>query len=127
MQCWWPRESMLQGSSGLSEFRTSLSKMLTLWHCMKVKQCYLTTYKKVQLTITILYSAVQYALPRRFKRSIFNGRKARMGFSHSRPFFLKLRLHCPFCLALLYSSCLFCHFFSALDVTCSTLTSYWSL
>ena len=43
--CWWPRESMLWGSSALSEFRTSLSKVLTLWHCVKVKQHYLrTTY-----------------------------------------------------------------------------------
>ena len=41
VQCWWPRESMLQGSGLLSEFRTSLSKVLTLWHCIKVKQCYL--------------------------------------------------------------------------------------
>ena len=31
---------MLQGSSALSEFRTSLSKVLTLWHCIKVKQHY---------------------------------------------------------------------------------------
>ena len=38
--CWWPRESMLWGSSMLSEFHTSLSKVLTLWHCVKVKQCY---------------------------------------------------------------------------------------
>ena len=37
---WWPRESVLWGSSALSEFRTSLSKVLTLWHCVKVKQCY---------------------------------------------------------------------------------------
>ena len=35
-----PRESVLRGSSALSEFRTSLSKVLTLWHCVKVKQCY---------------------------------------------------------------------------------------
>ena len=35
---------MLQGSSVLSEFRTSLSKVLTLWHCVKVKQRYHTTY-----------------------------------------------------------------------------------
>ena len=40
VQCWWPRESMLQGSSVLSEFRTSLSKVLTLCHCVKVKQRY---------------------------------------------------------------------------------------
>ena len=40
-QCWWPRESMLRGSSTLSELRTSLSKVLTLWHCVEVKQCYL--------------------------------------------------------------------------------------
>ena len=32
---------MLRGSSALSEFRTSLSKVLTLWHCVKVKQRYL--------------------------------------------------------------------------------------
>ena len=31
---------MLWGSSALSEFRTSLSKVLTLWNCVKVKQCY---------------------------------------------------------------------------------------
>ena len=31
---------MLWGSSALSLFRTSLSKVLTLWHCVKVKQCY---------------------------------------------------------------------------------------
>ena len=33
---------MLWGSSTLSEFRTSLSKVLTLWHCVKVKQRYLS-------------------------------------------------------------------------------------
>ena len=38
MWCWWPRESILQGSSTLSEFCTSLSKVLTLWNCVKVKQ-----------------------------------------------------------------------------------------
>ena len=37
-RCWWPRESVIQGSSVLSEFRTSLSKVLTLCHCVKVKQ-----------------------------------------------------------------------------------------
>ena len=42
VQCWWPRESMLWGSSALSKFRTSLSKVLTLWHCVKVKQHYHT-------------------------------------------------------------------------------------
>ena len=31
---------MVRGSSTLSEFRTSLSKVLTLWHCVKVKQRY---------------------------------------------------------------------------------------
>ena len=33
---------MLWGSSALSEFefRTSLSKILTFWHCVKVKQRY---------------------------------------------------------------------------------------
>ena len=31
---------MLRGSSVLSEFRTSLSKVLTPWHCVKVKQRY---------------------------------------------------------------------------------------
>ena len=31
---------MLRGSSALSEFRTSLSEVLTLWHCVKVKQRY---------------------------------------------------------------------------------------
>ena len=41
VQCWWPRESMLQGSNMLSEFHTSLSKVLTLWHCVKVKRRYL--------------------------------------------------------------------------------------
>ena len=39
-QCWWPRESVLQGSSALSEFHTSLSKVLTLWHSVKVNQRY---------------------------------------------------------------------------------------
>ena len=39
--CWWPRESVLRGSSGLSEFHTSLSKVPTLWHYVKVKQRYL--------------------------------------------------------------------------------------
>ena len=39
--CWWPREFVQQGSSMLSEFCTSLSKVLTLWHCVKVKQRYL--------------------------------------------------------------------------------------
>ena len=33
---------MLQGSSTLSEFHTSLSKVLTLWYCVKVKQHYLS-------------------------------------------------------------------------------------
>ena len=33
---------MLWGSSMLSEFHTSLSQVLTLWHCVKVKQCYLS-------------------------------------------------------------------------------------
>ena len=42
VQCWRPRESMLPGSSTLSEFCTSLSKVLTLWHCDKVKQRYLS-------------------------------------------------------------------------------------
>ena len=32
--------SVLWRSSMLSEFRTSLLKVLTLWHCVKVKQCY---------------------------------------------------------------------------------------
>ena len=32
---------MLRGSSLLSEFRTLLSKVLTLWHCVKVAQRYL--------------------------------------------------------------------------------------
>ena len=40
--CWLPRESMLRGSSMLREFHTSLSKVLTLWHCVKVKQHYHT-------------------------------------------------------------------------------------
>ena len=41
VRCWWPRESVLWASSTHSEFRTSLSKVLTLWHCVKVKQHYL--------------------------------------------------------------------------------------
>ena len=40
VRCWWPRKSMLRGSSALSEFCTSLSKLPTLWHCVKVKQRY---------------------------------------------------------------------------------------
>ena len=40
VQCWRPRESVLWGSSMLSEFRTSLSKVLTLRHCVKLKQRY---------------------------------------------------------------------------------------
>ena len=40
-QFWWPRESMLWGSRMLSEFHTLLSKVRTLWHDVKVKQCYL--------------------------------------------------------------------------------------
>ena len=47
---------MLQGSSVLSEFRTSLSKVLTLWHCVKVKQRYLSKkglfYKPALITPT---------------------------------------------------------------------------
>ena len=35
---------MLWGSSVLSEFHTSLSKVLTLWHCVKVKQRYHSTH-----------------------------------------------------------------------------------
>ena len=38
-RCWWPRESMIRCSSMLSEFFTSLSKVLTIWYCVKVKQC----------------------------------------------------------------------------------------
>ena len=38
MLCWWPRESVLWGSSALIEFLTSLSKVLPLWHSVKVKQ-----------------------------------------------------------------------------------------
>ena len=34
---------MLWGSSTLSEFHTSLTKVLTLWHCVKVKQHYLNS------------------------------------------------------------------------------------
>ena len=45
VQCWWPWESVLQGSSALSEFHTSLSKVLTLWHYVKVKQHYLRYYR----------------------------------------------------------------------------------
>ena len=33
---------MLWNSSGFSEFRTSLSKVLTLWHYVKVRQRYLS-------------------------------------------------------------------------------------
>ena len=40
VQCWWPRESVLWGSNALSKFRSSLSKGLTLGHCVKVKQRY---------------------------------------------------------------------------------------
>ena len=40
MWCWWPREGMLWGLSMISEFCTSLSKVQTLWHCVKVKQHY---------------------------------------------------------------------------------------
>ena len=39
-RCWWHRESMLWGSSMLSEFHSSLSKVLTLWYCVKLKQRY---------------------------------------------------------------------------------------
>ena len=39
-RCWRSRESMLQNSSTLSEFHASLSKVLTLWHCVKAKQRY---------------------------------------------------------------------------------------
>ena len=41
-RCLWLRESVLWGSSALSEFRTSLFKLLTLWHSVKVKQRHLT-------------------------------------------------------------------------------------
>ena len=47
--CWWPRESMLWGSSMLSEFRTALWKVLTLWYCVKVKQRY--QYLKISLIL----------------------------------------------------------------------------
>ena len=40
-RCWWPRESVLRGSSAFSKFCTSLWKVLTLWHCVEVKQRYL--------------------------------------------------------------------------------------
>ena len=39
---------MLRSSSTLSEYHTSLSKVLTLWNCVKVKQRYLSI---PQLTI----------------------------------------------------------------------------
>ena len=53
--CWWPRESMLQGSSTLSEFCTSLSKVLTLCHCVKVKQRYHTfILSRVSLLVVLL-------------------------------------------------------------------------
>ena len=39
---------MLWGSSALSKFCTSLSKVLTLWHCVKVKQRYHNPFKKTQ-------------------------------------------------------------------------------
>ena len=45
--CWWHRESILQGSSTLSEFCTSLSKVLTLWQCVKVKQHYHNVRMKI--------------------------------------------------------------------------------
>ena len=41
---WCPMESMLRGSSVLSKFRTSLSKVLTLWHWVKEKQRYHTLF-----------------------------------------------------------------------------------
>ena len=39
-----PRESVLWGSRALSAFCTSLSKVLILWHCVKVKQHYLSLW-----------------------------------------------------------------------------------
>ena len=38
--CMWPRESMIRGSSALSEFCSSLLNVLTLWYCVEVKQYY---------------------------------------------------------------------------------------
>ena len=57
--CWWPRESMLWGSSALSEFRTSLTKVLTLWHCVKVNQRYHTHI--ILCTIFTFLTIVVYA------------------------------------------------------------------
>ena len=45
---------MLCGSSMLSEFCTSLSKVLTLWHCVKVKQCYLCDVIPLCKTVIVL-------------------------------------------------------------------------
>ena len=39
---------MLRGSNAHSEFCTSLSKVLTLWQCVKVKQRYLSFLISVQ-------------------------------------------------------------------------------
>ena len=45
---------MLQGSSALSKFCTSLSKMLTIWHCVKVKQPYISSMSWVMLSYWIV-------------------------------------------------------------------------
>ena len=60
-RCWWSRESVLQGSSALSEFRTSLSKVLTLWYCVKLKQRYhgiyfVSTFDFYRLVVTLFRS-----------------------------------------------------------------------
>ena len=56
-QCWWPRESMLWDSSMLSEFHTSLSKVLILWNYVKVKQIYLFASKaKIIYCFTFTHS-----------------------------------------------------------------------
>ena len=52
---------MLQGSSALSEFCTSLSKVLTLWYCVKLKQHYhgiyfVSTFDFYRLVVTLFLS-----------------------------------------------------------------------
>ena len=56
---------MLRGSSRLSEFRTSLSKVLTLWHYVKVKHHYQGLFPELttrQVSMQLVMSIIQNSL-----------------------------------------------------------------
>ena len=91
-QCWWPRESMLWGSRMLSEFRTSLSKVLTLWHCVKVKQCYRYVLKVLQKLYKVYQKSSVYAIEKKISLSLccrFN--------CYLLHYFFYFQTHCGYC------------------------------